>query len=186
MRSHTGDKPYHCKECPEKFARSDLLSRHVNKTHGPAEGEDGKGNGRNVVANKTKGRKPKFKSAAESLSSALGPGYVPPFSNLPQAPTRFQQPQYADGQQLSYNLQAPFPDQSFQPPPQYGYVQTGHNLETVPNPTAMATPSSAGMPMGTRRDQTGAIYTVLGENGRASGYEVETDDDASAWIDIPQ
>lgn len=35
MRSHTGDKPYACTQCDDRFARSDLLSRHVNKTHGP-------------------------------------------------------------------------------------------------------------------------------------------------------
>ncbi|WVQ71202.1 hypothetical protein IAR50_000727 [Cryptococcus sp. DSM 104548] len=33
LRAHTGDRPYACKECPLKFARSDLLSRHVNKAH---------------------------------------------------------------------------------------------------------------------------------------------------------
>jgi uncharacterized C2H2 Zn-finger protein len=42
MRSHTGDKPYPCKFCPDRFARSDLLSRHVNKAHG---GPGGTGNG---------------------------------------------------------------------------------------------------------------------------------------------
>ncbi|KAF9491671.1 hypothetical protein BDN71DRAFT_1592166 [Pleurotus eryngii] len=33
MRSHTGDKPYKCEFCGDQFARSDLLSRHVNKSH---------------------------------------------------------------------------------------------------------------------------------------------------------
>ncbi|KAJ8690150.1 hypothetical protein PTI98_011608 [Pleurotus ostreatus] len=33
MRSHTGDKPYKCPFCVDQFARSDLLSRHVNKAH---------------------------------------------------------------------------------------------------------------------------------------------------------
>ncbi|KAG5735305.1 Regulatory protein MIG1 [Termitomyces sp. T112] len=33
MRSHTGDRPYRCQFCPDQFARSDLLSRHVNKAH---------------------------------------------------------------------------------------------------------------------------------------------------------
>ncbi|KAL1407519.1 hypothetical protein Q8F55_006952 [Vanrija albida] len=33
LRAHTGDRPYECKECPLRFARSDLLSRHVNKAH---------------------------------------------------------------------------------------------------------------------------------------------------------
>lgn len=33
LRAHTGDRPYECKECPLRFARSDLLSRHVSKAH---------------------------------------------------------------------------------------------------------------------------------------------------------
>jgi len=33
MRSHTGDRPYKCVHCGDQFARSDLLSRHVNKCH---------------------------------------------------------------------------------------------------------------------------------------------------------
>ncbi|GJJ08682.1 hypothetical protein Clacol_002901 [Clathrus columnatus] len=33
MRSHTGDRPYECSHCRDRFARSDLLSRHVNKCH---------------------------------------------------------------------------------------------------------------------------------------------------------
>lgn len=186
MRSHTGDKPYHCKQCPEKFARSDLLSRHVNKNHVFAEGEDGKGNMRNAAVKQTKGRKPKFKSALESLTS-YGPGYLPPFSNLPQVQPRYQQPQYGDGQQLSYNLQGPIHNQPSQQPSQYGYVQTGHGLNSVPNPSTTAPATSMGMPMASRpRNHNGVMYTVLGENGRTSGYQVNNEEDAGAWVDIPQ
>ncbi|KAF9469140.1 hypothetical protein BDZ94DRAFT_358354 [Collybia nuda] len=33
MRTHTGDRPYKCRYCGDQFARSDLLSRHINKCH---------------------------------------------------------------------------------------------------------------------------------------------------------
>lgn len=39
LRAHTGDRPYECKECPLRFARSDLLSRHVNKAHPKPDGQ---------------------------------------------------------------------------------------------------------------------------------------------------
>lgn len=32
-RPDTGDRPYKCQHCGDAFARSDLLSRHVNKCH---------------------------------------------------------------------------------------------------------------------------------------------------------
>lgn len=41
LRAHTGDRPYECKECPLRFARSDLLSRHVNKAHPKPDGHGG-------------------------------------------------------------------------------------------------------------------------------------------------
>lgn len=200
MRSHTGDKPYQCKQCPEKFARSDLLSRHVNKNHGPAEGEGGKGNGRGVAGMKPKGRKPKFKSAMESLSGSLGPGYRPPFSSLPQAQAgsqqpqfidevqaRFQQPQFMEGQQLPYNSQAPMPNQPFQPPSQFHYARSGHVTRLGPNPLAMVSATSTANLLGSRaRGQNQAMYTVLGENGGMSGNQLDADEEAGAWVDIPR
>ncbi|KAK0199441.1 putative zinc finger/binuclear cluster transcriptional regulator [Desarmillaria ectypa] len=47
MRSHTGDRPYKCTHCGDQFARSDLLSRHINKCHASASTTTSeKGNGR--------------------------------------------------------------------------------------------------------------------------------------------
>ncbi|OCF31099.1 hypothetical protein I316_07230 [Kwoniella heveanensis BCC8398] len=59
LRAHTGDRPYECKECPLRFARSDLLSRHVNKAHKPPDEnapQDKKGN--------KKGRRKSFPASA--------------------------------------------------------------------------------------------------------------------------
>ena len=33
MRAHTGEKPYGCLNCEEKFTRDDTLKRHIQKTH---------------------------------------------------------------------------------------------------------------------------------------------------------
>ncbi|KAJ7496348.1 hypothetical protein B0H11DRAFT_2276488 [Mycena galericulata] len=33
LHQYTGDRPYKCQHCGDQFARSDLLSRHVNKCH---------------------------------------------------------------------------------------------------------------------------------------------------------
>ncbi|KAH7884872.1 hypothetical protein F5I97DRAFT_1512756 [Phlebopus sp. FC_14] len=46
MRSHTGDRPYKCQYCGDQFARSDLLSRHVNKCHGNEKPPPNSSNGR--------------------------------------------------------------------------------------------------------------------------------------------
>ncbi|KZT57634.1 hypothetical protein CALCODRAFT_271990 [Calocera cornea HHB12733] len=45
MRSHTGDRPYKCQQCGDQFARSDLLSRHVNKCHSNNPQPTGRGKG---------------------------------------------------------------------------------------------------------------------------------------------
>ncbi|EJU04773.1 hypothetical protein DACRYDRAFT_114100 [Dacryopinax primogenitus] len=49
MRSHTGDRPYKCQQCGDQFARSDLLSRHVNKCH--SHNPQPPGQGKSTAAN---------------------------------------------------------------------------------------------------------------------------------------
>lgn len=34
LRMHTGAKPYHCKICMNRFARKEVLKRHLNGVHG--------------------------------------------------------------------------------------------------------------------------------------------------------
>ncbi|KAG8935364.1 hypothetical protein FRC02_008169 [Tulasnella sp. 418] len=51
MRSHTGDRPYKCNQCGDQFARSDLLSRHVNKCHSGQGGPTTTGRSRKNAAN---------------------------------------------------------------------------------------------------------------------------------------
>ncbi|WVQ97346.1 hypothetical protein IAU59_004457 [Kwoniella sp. CBS 9459] len=73
LRAHTGDRPYECKECPLRFARSDLLSRHVNKAHKPPD----ENAPQDKKANK-KGRRKSFPASAigakPNVSSTNQPG----------------------------------------------------------------------------------------------------------------
>ncbi|KAF7311693.1 Zinc finger/binuclear cluster transcriptional regulator [Mycena indigotica] len=46
LSSDTGDRPYKCVHCGDQFARSDLLSRHVNKCHAGASKAGGASSGR--------------------------------------------------------------------------------------------------------------------------------------------
>ncbi|RXK38451.1 hypothetical protein M231_04216 [Tremella mesenterica] len=62
LRAHTGDRPYECKECPLRFARSDLLSRHVNKAHKSPDGVD-------QITTKKENKKGRRKSIATSVVS---------------------------------------------------------------------------------------------------------------------
>ncbi|KAI5454944.1 hypothetical protein NCC49_002220 [Naganishia albida] len=187
MRSHTGDKPYHCKQCPEKFARSDLLSRHVNKTHGPpAEGE-GKGEPRNGLMAKKKGRKPKFTSAVAAMSGSSVQPYRPPFSHQPQQRPTIEQQQLPQGQNLPYHPHSPF-HHSFQQPQAYGFAQaeiSSNSGLTIPT-EATSSINEMTMPVGANQPNN-MMYTSVQDNGMISGFEVDNEeDDDDAWIDMPK
>lgn len=80
LRAHTGDRPYECKECPLRFARSDLLSRHVNKAHPKPDGQGDKNK------NEKRGRRKSVSSQNPATSgiSASRPLTLP--HAVPQAP----------------------------------------------------------------------------------------------------
>ncbi|CAK5269056.1 unnamed protein product [Mycena citricolor] len=58
----TGDRPYKCVHCGDQFARSDLLSRHVNKCHAGEKGASASGGG-------TAGRRKGTSTAARATTS---------------------------------------------------------------------------------------------------------------------
>ncbi|WWC58596.1 uncharacterized protein I303_101139 [Kwoniella dejecticola CBS 10117] len=67
LRAHTGDRPYECKHCPLRFARSDLLSRHVNKAHKPPDE-----NAPQKDKTSKKGRRKSFPASALKKPTGLG------------------------------------------------------------------------------------------------------------------
>ncbi|WOO78567.1 Cell wall integrity transcriptional regulator CAS5 [Vanrija pseudolonga] len=69
LRAHTGDRPYECKECPLRFARSDLLSRHVNKAHPKPNG---------VSDNSKNDKKARRRSSVSTTASNSSSASVPP------------------------------------------------------------------------------------------------------------
>ncbi|KAG8744154.1 hypothetical protein FRC10_010723 [Ceratobasidium sp. 414] len=75
MRSHTGDRPYGCQMCGDRFARSDLLSRHVNKCHTPgglANATARKGQSRAQAAADDKRRRPCDACSLQSTKCDFG------------------------------------------------------------------------------------------------------------------
>ncbi|WWC86212.1 uncharacterized protein L201_001085 [Kwoniella dendrophila CBS 6074] len=92
LRAHTGDRPYECKECPLRFARSDLLSRHVNKAHRPPDANAPpkektakKGRRKSMPASATK--KPDMKiiqASSDKSSNNNGDGNPTPAQNFPK------------------------------------------------------------------------------------------------------
>ncbi|TRM59630.1 hypothetical protein BD626DRAFT_507831 [Schizophyllum amplum] len=69
MRSHTGDRPYKCPQCGDQFARSDLLSRHVNKCHPDHKEKDGGGGGGGPQATTATAGRRKGVSASRATTS---------------------------------------------------------------------------------------------------------------------
>jgi uncharacterized C2H2 Zn-finger protein len=183
MRSHTGDKPYQCKECPEKFARSDLLSRHVNKTHGsPGEG-DGKVNGRLGAGGRKKARKPKFIPTALAMQQARN--QINPHTTNEHGQT---QRHVSMNGQHPHNFQSPFTTRAFQPTQNMAYMQSGQNGYQV-NHTAPPNPQAIGGTIGAPQGNPayGLAFAHAASNGVAPGYEVdEEDDDEDQWVNVPQ
>lgn len=85
LRAHTGDRPYECKECPLRFARSDLLSRHVNKAH-PKPGGAGGDKGKNDKRGRRKSmssQNPVTGGISASRPPTLPPAAPPPVTVRP-------------------------------------------------------------------------------------------------------
>ncbi|KAG6905333.1 hypothetical protein DXG01_003389 [Tephrocybe rancida] len=72
MRSHTGDRPYKCQFCPDQFARSDLLSRHVNKCHESEKPPTASTTGRK---NPKAARATTSKQTCDQQTAPTGPGH---------------------------------------------------------------------------------------------------------------
>ncbi|KAF4586537.1 hypothetical protein EYR38_010816 [Pleurotus pulmonarius] len=72
MRSHTGDKPYKCQFCADQFARSDLLSRHVNKLHPSEKPISGSSPTRKKVASRATTSKQSCDQCVQSNSPCNG------------------------------------------------------------------------------------------------------------------
>ncbi|WWD17931.1 hypothetical protein CI109_102376 [Kwoniella shandongensis] len=89
LRAHTGDRPYECKECPLRFARSDLLSRHVNKAHKPPD--------ENAPEKKQtkKGRRKSFPATTAVPKPIDSQAEQSPVREKPRAASLSQQPQQA-------------------------------------------------------------------------------------------
>ncbi|KAJ9124035.1 hypothetical protein QFC22_000828 [Naganishia vaughanmartiniae] len=182
MRSHTGDKPYHCKECPEKFARSDLLSRHVNKTHGSADGGDGKINGRLGAGGRKKARKPNFVPSALALQQARN--QINPHAFTEHGQT--QRHGTLNGQHLQ-NLQSPFTTQAFQPSQNVAYMQA-RPTEYPASRLALSNPQAMGGMVVRPQGNPSYGMTYVPGTGKVAvpGYEVDDeDDDDDQWVNVP-
>lgn len=182
MRSHTGDKPYQCKECPEKFARSDLLSRHVNKTHGlPGEG-DGKANGRPGAGGRKKARKPKFIPSALALQQARNQINTHAFAEHGQP----QHQTTMNGQHIQH-LQSPFTTQVFQSTQNMAYMPAGQNGYTANRLAPSHHQVMGGIMPQSQGDPSvyGMAFAPGTDVGAAPGYEVDEEEEDDQWVNVP-
>ncbi|CAE6414664.1 unnamed protein product [Rhizoctonia solani] len=74
LAADTGDRPYACQTCGDRFARSDLLSRHVNKCHTPGglSNTSRKQGARNQSAAEDKKRRPCDECSQHSTKCDFG------------------------------------------------------------------------------------------------------------------
>lgn len=142
LRAHTGDRPYACKECPLRFARSDLLSRHVNKAHP-------KPNGQPLDKNEKKSRR-KSGATAASISGQGGRPPMPTQTNplpLNLSGLSAQRP----------NLPEPTPYQAQRMYPNHPLLQQNHNVWAPRLDLNVDRSSMAFGPAGVSSDNKGAL-----------------------------
>ncbi|WVQ85554.1 hypothetical protein IAT38_007720 [Cryptococcus sp. DSM 104549] len=100
LRAHTGDRPYECKECPLRFARSDLLSRHVNKAHKAPDGSvpekkpNKKGRRKSFPASALSATKPAVPAPAPGSSTDTSPTQLPAQPPPPPGGSEVHPPQH--------------------------------------------------------------------------------------------
>ncbi|WVN90308.1 uncharacterized protein L203_105544 [Cryptococcus depauperatus CBS 7841] len=112
LRAHTGDRPYECKECPLRFARSDLLSRHVNKTHRTQEGA---ASDKKTVK---KGRRKSMSTAAQSSLAKDAATETQGQKNLEQSQQHHVEQQAQQIQQASKSVRERSKSENFSQQPQ--------------------------------------------------------------------
>ncbi|KAK8865884.1 hypothetical protein IAR55_001032 [Kwoniella newhampshirensis] len=149
LRAHTGDRPYECKECPLRFARSDLLSRHVNKAHKTPD-ED-------APEKKTtkKGRRKSFPASALPTSSDTPSDQQKPPSPVIREKSRAasfsQQAQLLQAQSiyphhplLSSTTSQPFQAQTWNADPSQAFAATAGmtNFPSTPYSQAFVNPAA--------------------------------------------
>ncbi|KAG1820835.1 uncharacterized protein BJ212DRAFT_1335782 [Suillus subaureus] len=94
MRSHTGDRPYKCQYCGDQFARSDLLSRHVNKCHANEKPPQTATNGRRKGSTSTSRATTSKQACDQCVQSSLPCDGCNPCCTVPSMDTSSGDPLY--------------------------------------------------------------------------------------------